>query len=130
MEYDPELLQAAVDVNDRQPELFLSLLEEHVDLAGARVAVLGLSFKPEQTIHGTPDRYRSSKAYSIGTPRSSGTTRSRTNECASASRRSNTCPLPKKRCEGPTARSWRRTSRNSWSLTRCVRLLWSTGAES
>ncbi|WP_306059296.1 UDP-glucose 6-dehydrogenase AglM [Natronococcus wangiae] len=44
--YDPTLLEAAVDVNDRQPERMLELLADHVDLDGARIAVLGLSFKP------------------------------------------------------------------------------------
>jgi UDPglucose 6-dehydrogenase len=44
--YEPELLQAAVNVNDRQPERLLSLLDRHVDVAGERVAVLGLAFKP------------------------------------------------------------------------------------
>jgi UDPglucose 6-dehydrogenase len=45
-DYDPAMLEAAVEVNDRQPERLLSLLDEHVDVAGKRVAVLGLSFKP------------------------------------------------------------------------------------
>ncbi|WP_018257522.1 UDP-glucose 6-dehydrogenase AglM [Halomicrobium katesii] len=45
-DYDPELLKAGVDVNDRQPERLLSLLDDHVDVAGKQVAVLGLSFKP------------------------------------------------------------------------------------
>ncbi|MDL5363303.1 UDP-glucose 6-dehydrogenase AglM [Halalkalicoccus sp. NIPERK01] len=44
--YEPELLDATVGVNDRQPERMLALLEDHVDLAGARIAVLGLAFKP------------------------------------------------------------------------------------
>jgi UDPglucose 6-dehydrogenase len=44
--YDPEVLEAAVDVNDKQPERLLSLLDKHVDVAGKRVAVLGLAFKP------------------------------------------------------------------------------------
>ena len=44
--YDPAVLEATVDVNDRQPERLLELLESHVDLEGARIAVLGLSFKP------------------------------------------------------------------------------------
>ncbi|PSP95958.1 UDP-glucose 6-dehydrogenase [Halobacteriales archaeon QS_4_62_28] len=44
--YDPELLQSAVAVNDRQPERLLSLLDDHVDVTGKRIAVLGLSFKP------------------------------------------------------------------------------------
>ncbi|WP_251328634.1 UDP-glucose 6-dehydrogenase AglM [Haloplanus pelagicus] len=42
--YDPQLLQAAIDVNDHQPERMLDLLDEHVDVAGERVAVLGLAF--------------------------------------------------------------------------------------
>jgi len=45
-EYTPQLLEAAVDVNDRQPERLLDLLDDHVDVAGRRIAVLGLSFKP------------------------------------------------------------------------------------
>jgi UDPglucose 6-dehydrogenase len=45
-EYDPVLLDATVEVNDRQPERMLSLLDDHVDVAGKRVAVLGLAFKP------------------------------------------------------------------------------------
>ncbi|WIV68825.1 UDP-glucose 6-dehydrogenase AglM [Natrialbaceae archaeon AArc-T1-2] len=44
--YDPAVLEAAVEVNDRQPARMLELLEGHVDLEGARIAVLGLSFKP------------------------------------------------------------------------------------
>ncbi|WP_332900055.1 UDP-glucose 6-dehydrogenase AglM [Haladaptatus sp. CMSO5] len=44
--YEPQLLQAAVDVNDRQPGRMLSLLDDHVDVSGKRVAVLGLAFKP------------------------------------------------------------------------------------
>jgi UDPglucose 6-dehydrogenase len=46
-EYTPQLLEAAVDVNDRQPERLLDLLDEHVDVEGRRVAVLGLAFKPQ-----------------------------------------------------------------------------------
>jgi UDPglucose 6-dehydrogenase len=44
--YDPPVLNAAVEVNDRQPERLLSLLDRHVDVAGKRAAVLGLAFKP------------------------------------------------------------------------------------
>jgi UDPglucose 6-dehydrogenase len=57
--YEPELLQAAVNVNDRQPERLLALLDRHVDADGARVAVLGLSFKP-----GTDD-VRNSRAVPV-----------------------------------------------------------------
>jgi len=45
--YDPVLLDAVVEVNDTQPRLLVDSLEEHVALEGARVAVLGLAFKPE-----------------------------------------------------------------------------------
>ncbi|SDG13799.1 UDPglucose 6-dehydrogenase [Halorubrum xinjiangense] len=58
-DYDPELLEAAVRVNDGQPERLLSLLDEHVDVSGERVAVLGLSFKP-----GTDD-VRNSRAIPV-----------------------------------------------------------------
>ena len=52
--YDPAVLEAAVEVNDRQPERLLSLLDDHADVAGERVAVLGLSFKPgTDDIRGT-----------------------------------------------------------------------------
>ena len=45
--YEPAMLDAAVAVNDRQPGRLVSALQEHVDLTGARVAVLGLAFKPK-----------------------------------------------------------------------------------
>ncbi|MEM4780911.1 MAG: UDP-glucose 6-dehydrogenase AglM [Halalkalicoccus sp.] len=54
--YEPELLDSVVAVNDRQPGRMLDLLEGHVDLDGARIAVLGLAFKP-----GTDD-VRNSRA--------------------------------------------------------------------
>ena len=57
--YDPTLLEAAVEVNDKQPGRLLALLDEHVDVAGKRVAVLGLSFKP-----GTDD-IRESRAIPV-----------------------------------------------------------------
>jgi UDPglucose 6-dehydrogenase len=57
--YDPTLLEAAVEVNDKQPGRMLALLDEHVDVAGRRVAVLGLSFKP-----GTDD-IRESRAIPV-----------------------------------------------------------------
>jgi len=58
-DYDPELLEAAVAVNERQPKRLLGLLDEHVDVAGKRVAVLGLAFKP-----GTDD-IRESRAIPV-----------------------------------------------------------------
>jgi len=52
--YDPAMLEAAIEVNDGQPERLLSLLDDHVDVSGKRVAVLGLSFKPgTDDIRGT-----------------------------------------------------------------------------
>ncbi len=44
--YEPVMLEAAAEVNDRQPKRLLALLEGHVDPANKRVAVLGLAFKP------------------------------------------------------------------------------------
>ena len=54
--YEPAMLEAAVEVNDRQPVRLLDRLREYVEPAGARVAVLGLAFKP-----GTDD-VRNSRA--------------------------------------------------------------------
>jgi len=45
--YDPAVLNAAVELNDIQPTRLVEALETHVDLAGARIAVLGLAFKPD-----------------------------------------------------------------------------------
>ncbi|WP_224333835.1 UDP-glucose 6-dehydrogenase AglM [Haloprofundus halobius] len=71
--YEPELLDTAISVNDRQPERLLSLLDDHLDVDGARVAVLGLAFKPGTddvrnsraipTIEGLLDRDASVVAY-------------------------------------------------------------------
>jgi UDPglucose 6-dehydrogenase len=44
--YEPPMLTAAVEVNETMPERLLSLLDDHLDVAGKRVALLGLSFKP------------------------------------------------------------------------------------
>ncbi|WP_436934262.1 UDP-glucose 6-dehydrogenase AglM [Halovenus marina] len=57
--YEPKLLDAAVAVNEQQPERLLALLDEHVDVEGRPVAVLGLAFKP-----GTDD-IRNSQATPI-----------------------------------------------------------------
>ena len=57
--YEPSLLEAAVEVNDKQPDRLLDLLESHVDPAGERIAVLGLAFKP-----GTDD-VRNSRAIPV-----------------------------------------------------------------
>ncbi|WP_128225648.1 UDP-glucose 6-dehydrogenase AglM [Halobacteriaceae archaeon SHR40] len=57
--YEPKMLDATVAVNDEQPERLLGLLEDHVDVSGTRVAVLGLAFKP-----GTDD-IRNSRAIPV-----------------------------------------------------------------
>ena len=57
--YDPTLLDAVVEVNDKQPRILVDKLGEHVPLEGARIAVLGLSFKP-----GTDD-VRKSRALDV-----------------------------------------------------------------
>jgi UDPglucose 6-dehydrogenase len=44
--YEPELLKAVVEVNEKQPRRMLELLARHVDLSGSRIAVLGVAFKP------------------------------------------------------------------------------------
>jgi UDPglucose 6-dehydrogenase len=44
--YEPPMLTAAVEVNDTMPGRMLSLLDDHVDVDGKRVALLGLAFKP------------------------------------------------------------------------------------
>lgn len=57
--YEPLMLDAATQVNDRQPDRLLSLMDNHVDVSGDRVAVLGLAFKP-----GTDD-VRNSRALPV-----------------------------------------------------------------
>ena len=57
--YEPELLAAALSVNETQPERMLKLLDAHLDAEGKRVAVLGLAFKP-----GTDD-VRNSRAIPV-----------------------------------------------------------------
>ncbi|ELZ52535.1 nucleotide sugar dehydrogenase [Halorubrum hochstenium ATCC 700873] len=57
--YEPPVLNAAVEVNDGQPGRLVDLLANHLDLVGARVAVLGLAFKP-----GTDD-VRNSRAIPV-----------------------------------------------------------------
>ncbi|WP_327053631.1 UDP-glucose 6-dehydrogenase AglM [Halomicrococcus gelatinilyticus] len=58
-DYEPALLHAAVEINERQPENMLALLDDHADVSDKRIAVLGLAFKP-----GTDD-VRNSRAIPI-----------------------------------------------------------------
>jgi len=58
-DYEPAMLDAATEVNNRQPDRLLSLMDDHVDVAGKQVAVLGLAFKP-----GTDD-IRNSRAIPV-----------------------------------------------------------------
>ncbi|RLM62574.1 UDP-glucose 6-dehydrogenase AglM [Halorubrum sp. Atlit-26R] len=63
--YEPAVLNAAVEVNDRQPERLVALLADHLTerrdrgFEGASIAVLGLAFKP-----GTDDM-RNSRAVPV-----------------------------------------------------------------
>lgn len=57
--YDPDLLTAGVEVNEKQPQRLLELLDEHGDIANKRITVLGLAFKP-----GTDD-LRNSRAIPV-----------------------------------------------------------------
>lgn len=57
--YDPGLLTAGVEVNEKQPHRLLNLLDEHGDIAEKRITVLGLAFKP-----GTDD-IRNSRAIPV-----------------------------------------------------------------
>ena len=55
--YEPAMVRATIELNDRQPERLLELLDRHVDADGKRVAVLGLAFKPgTDDIRGTRAR--------------------------------------------------------------------------
>ncbi|USZ77392.1 hypothetical protein NGM07_08680 [Halorussus vallis] len=44
--YEPSLLEATVEVNEKQPEHLIDLLESHINLGGTSAAVPGLAFKP------------------------------------------------------------------------------------
>lgn len=67
--YQPQLLQGALDTNERQPDRLVNLLAKHIDLDGAEVAVLGLAFKP-----GTDDIRNSQAVPVIECLRDSGAT--------------------------------------------------------
>lgn len=57
--YDPGLLTAGINVNEKQPHRLLELLDQHGSVRGKRVTVLGLAFKP-----GTDD-IRNSRAIPV-----------------------------------------------------------------
>jgi UDPglucose 6-dehydrogenase len=58
-DYTPAMLEATLKLNEIQPQRLLGLLDDHVDVSGKRVAVLGLAFKP-----GTDD-IRNSRAIPV-----------------------------------------------------------------
>lgn len=58
-DYEPLMLDAATEINENQPKRLLSFMDNHVDVSGKRVAVLGLAFKP-----GTDD-VRNSRAITV-----------------------------------------------------------------
>lgn len=68
-DYDPVMIEAARTINDRQPTRLVDLLDRHVALDGARIAVLGLAFKP-----GTDDVRHSRAAPVIDELRTRGAT--------------------------------------------------------
>lgn len=43
---EPIILDAVIEVNEKQPLKMIELLERHMDIRGKTIAVLGLSFKP------------------------------------------------------------------------------------
>ena len=45
-DYEPLMIDATIELNDRQPERLLQFLDSHVDVTGKQAAVLGLAFKP------------------------------------------------------------------------------------
>ena len=57
--YESLMLSAALELNEHQPGRLLELVDDHVDVSGKRVAVLGLAFKP-----GTDDT-RNSRAVPV-----------------------------------------------------------------
>jgi len=58
--YEPELLEAVMHINEKQPHRLIDLLKRHVpELKGKTIGVLGLSFKPDT------DDIRKTKAIDI-----------------------------------------------------------------
>ncbi|QLD90776.1 UDP-glucose/GDP-mannose dehydrogenase family protein [Natronomonas salina] len=45
-DYSPAMVEAAIEINEVQPQRLLALLDDHADVDGKRVAVMGLAFKP------------------------------------------------------------------------------------
>lgn len=44
--YEPEMLASVLQVNEKQPQRLIGLLEKHVVIKGSTIGVLGLAFKP------------------------------------------------------------------------------------
>lgn len=63
------MLNAAVEVNEGQPERLLTLMDQHVNVTGEYVAVLGFALSQVQTILETLVRFQSSRVFRSGTPR-------------------------------------------------------------
>jgi len=72
--YEPAVLDAAVEVNDHQPERLLSLLDDHVDVAGSASPSSASPSSPAPTTSAGRARFRSSKDSRNAAPTSSPTT--------------------------------------------------------
>jgi UDPglucose 6-dehydrogenase len=44
---DPQIMEAVISTNDRQPRNLVTLLKKHLDIRGKTIGLLGLAFKPD-----------------------------------------------------------------------------------
>ncbi len=112
--YHFQLLTAVIEVNELQKRLVIGKLKKHLGaLAGRRIALLGLAFKPE-----TDDMREAASLVLAGRLMAEGavvtaydpvvTVRRCSAACASRPRRSMRCATPMRRCWSPSGVSWSR----------------------